>query len=86
LYQAFVAAYNVLVENKEYFIEKWKAEDGDCLRRYKAKEFTRIVEKADVIKEFDVDLFFGIVEKMTVFDDKRIVIELFDGTEIEVLN
>lgn len=29
LYQVFVAAFNALVENKEYFIEKWKAEDGD---------------------------------------------------------
>jgi site-specific DNA recombinase len=53
------------------------------LRRYKAKEFIRIVEKADVIKEFDVDLFFGMVEKMSVFDGKRIVVSLLDGSEIE---
>ncbi|MDP4121275.1 MAG: recombinase family protein, partial [Bacillota bacterium] len=85
LYQAFVAAFNALVENKEYFIEKWKAENGDCLRRYKAKTFIRIIEKADVIKEFDADLFFGMVEKVTVFDGKRIVVELLDGSEVEVV-
>ena len=32
LYKEFVSSFNALVENKEHFIEKWKAEDGDELR------------------------------------------------------
>jgi hypothetical protein len=41
------------------------------------------MEKAKEIKEFDVDLFFRIVEKMTVFDGKKVIVALLDGTEIE---
>jgi site-specific DNA recombinase len=85
LYQAFVEAFNALVGNKEYFIEKWKAEDGDCLRRYKAKEFIRIIENRGRIEKFDGDLFYMVIEKMSVFDGKRIVVGLLDGSEIEVV-
>jgi uncharacterized protein YdeI (YjbR/CyaY-like superfamily) len=35
LYKAFVSSFNALVENKEHFIEKWKAEDGDELERHR---------------------------------------------------
>ena len=35
LYKAFVSSFNALVENKEHFIEKWKVEDGDELRKYR---------------------------------------------------
>lgn len=34
LYKAFVSSHNVLGENKENSIEKWKAEDGDELRSF----------------------------------------------------
>ena len=35
------------------------------------------------IKEFDVELYFALVEKMTVFDGGRVIVVLLDGTEIE---
>lgn len=43
LFKAFVGSFNALVENKEHFMEKWKADDRDELKRYKAKEFIGIV-------------------------------------------
>jgi len=38
------------------------------LVRYKAKQFIKIIEKAELIKEFDVNLFLELIEKMTVFE------------------
>ncbi|NLZ52722.1 MAG: recombinase, partial [Thermoanaerobacteraceae bacterium] len=33
----------------------------------------------------DVDMYFRLVEKMTVFDGEKIIVSLLDGTEIEVV-
>lgn len=45
----------------------------------------RIIENAEQIEEFDIDLFFRIIEKMTVFEGEKIIVTLLDGTEIEVV-
>ncbi|WP_307356141.1 recombinase zinc beta ribbon domain-containing protein [Hathewaya limosa] len=47
--------------------------------------FIDILKNVKPIKEFDVDLFFMIVEKMTVFDGEKIIVTLLDGTEIEIV-
>jgi len=41
LYMAFVNTYNAIVENKDYFIEKWKGqiEGEDILKRATARRF-----------------------------------------------
>ena len=87
LYQAFINTFNALIENKDYFMEKWKEEfqSESVLQRYKAGEFIKIIKDAEPIKEFDMPLFFRIIEKMTVFEGKKIIVTLLDGTEIEVV-
>lgn len=85
LYQAFVNTFNAMVENKNYFMEKWTKElqRENVLVIYKMKQFIKILADAKVIKEFDMDLFFKIIEKMTVFEGEKIIVTLIDGTEIE---
>lgn len=87
LYQAFVDTFNAMIESKDYFMEKWKEhlKSDNVLVRYKAKQFIGILKNAKPIKEFDEDLFFKIVEKMTVFNGEKIIVSLLDGTEIEVI-
>ncbi|WP_245331584.1 recombinase family protein [Clostridium algifaecis] len=87
LYQAFINTFNAMIENKNYFMEKWKEhlKSDNLLQRYKAKQFMRIIENAEPIEEFDMDLFFRIIEKMTVFEGEKIIVTLLDGTEIEVV-
>ncbi|MFL0196247.1 hypothetical protein ACJDU8_11840 [Clostridium sp. WILCCON 0269] len=51
--------------------------------RYKARQFIKILEKAELIEEFDMDSFFRIAEKMTVFDGEKIIVSLLNGIEIE---
>jgi len=85
LYQVFVGAFNTIIENKAYFLEKWQ--DGllsdNLLQRYKAKQFIGAVTEAKVMLEFDKDIFFALVEKMVVFDGGRVVVSLLDGTAVE---
>ena len=83
LYKAFVSSFNALVENKEEFIEKWKSEDGDELKIYKAGDFIEIIGKNQGIEEFDVNLYFRMVERMTVLGDEKVVVSLMDGTKVE---
>lgn len=70
-----------MIENKNYFMEKWKGylKSDNLLQRYKAKQFMKIIENAGPIDEFDMDLFFRIIEKMTVFEGQKIIVTLLDG-------
>lgn len=36
-------------------------------------------------EKFDMDLFFSIDQEMVVFEGKKIIVSLLDGTEIEVV-
>jgi len=87
LYQAFVDVFNTLVENKDYFFDKWKRlqESDNPLRRYKAKQFLRIITETGLISEFNIDLYFALTEKVVVYDDGRFMVGLLDGTEVECL-
>lgn len=86
LYQAFVSVFNAMVEQKDYFIAKWRAADGNELVRYKAKQFIEILAGAEAVSEFDVDLYFALVEKIIVYDGGRLVVSLLDGTDVECEN
>ena len=85
LYQAFVDVFNAMVEQKEYFLEKLQSRlaSNNVLVQYKARQFIRILTEAMVIKEFDVDLYFALTEKSTVYEDGRLMVSLLDGTDIE---
>jgi len=87
LYQAFINTFNALVENKGYFLEKWQQmKDGeDCLLKHRAQQFNNIIKDAGPIEEFDMDLYFSMVEKMTVYEGKRVIVGMLDGTEVEFL-
>jgi len=83
LYHAFIITFNAIIENNEHFLEKWKSEDSDVLKKYKAKQFIKIIENAEMIEEFDIDIYYKIIEKITVHQDNKIIVVLLDGTEIE---
>ena len=85
LCQEFVGAFNAIVENKEYFLEMWQAGlvSDNLLKRHKARQFIGIITKAEVMVEFDVELYFMLVEKITVYDGGRVVVSLLDGTAVE---
>lgn len=85
LYQAFISTFNAVVENKDYFMDKWLSlQDGeDILKAVTAKRFIQIFSEADAIERFEVDLYFKLVEKIVVHDDGILVVSLLDGSDVE---
>lgn len=85
LYQAFISVFNALVENKEYFAGKWQKllENENALVRYKAKQFIQVMKEAEPMNEFDIDLYFALVEKITVCEEGQMIVSFLDGTVIE---
>ena len=85
LYQAFVDVFNAMIENKAYFIGKWQEglKSDNLLKRYKSKQFIASALSWKKIDEFDIDLYFALVEKLTVVGRKQVIVSLLDGTEIE---
>lgn len=43
----------------------------------------RIIENAKPIEEFNINLYYKVIEKMVVFEGGKIIVTLLDGTEIE---
>ncbi len=76
-----------MVENREFFMGKWKdnLNSDNALVRYNSKQLIGILKNVEHIEEFSVDLFYSIIEKMTVFEGENIIVSLLDGTEIEVV-
>jgi hypothetical protein len=86
LYEVFIDAFNAVVENKGYFMEKWQQvmeSEDDILKRVTAKRFIQIFSKAKLIDQFEMDLYIKLVEKIVVYDAGRLVVSLLDGSEIE---
>jgi len=85
LYQVFINTFNAMIENKDYFFEKWQEGllSDNLLQRYKSRQFIEMLTEAELMVKFDKNLFFALVEKMIVFDGGRVIVGLLDGTEIE---
>lgn len=86
LQKVFVNTYNAIIENKDYFMEKWTEhlDSENVLQKYKAKQFINMFETAEEVIEFESELFFSLIEKMTIFGADMIIVSLLDGTEVEV--
>ena len=85
LYQAFVDVFNAMIENKAYFIGKWQEglKSDNLLKRYKSQQFIESAVSWQKIDEIDIDLYFALVEKITVVGRKRLIVSLLDGTDVE---
>lgn len=85
LYQVFVEVFNMMVENKDCFLDKWKEmwESDSSLQRYKTKQFAKSIAERGRIKEFDVELYFALVEKVVVHGEGRLMVVMLDGTAVE---
>lgn len=74
-----------MIENNDYFMEKWRKglKSDNLLLRYKAKQFAEITNNVEPIVSFDMDLYFRIVEKMSVYEEQKIIVTMQVVTEIE---
>lgn len=78
-------SWNEIVEKQTNYQESWQdnIKGDDVLIRYK----TRLVMRhaaAGTINEFDLELMLAVMDHITVFEDGRLQIKFYDGTEFEV--
>lgn len=84
LYQAFIDVFYAILENKENFMNKWRQQGGnDLLQKYKREQFTKLFREAIPLSKLDIDLYFKLIEKMTVVNGEKIIVTLLGGTEVE---
>lgn len=77
--------WNEMAENFGDYQEFWNSniESEDALLRYKTR---LIMKKASdgPIKEFDPELMMAVMDFATVFEDGRLQIRFYDGTQFEI--
>ena len=73
------------VGKQRYFISKWqeRLESDNLLKRYKSKQLVAIVSSRQKFDEFDIDLYFAMVEKIMVVGRKQMIVSLLDGAQVE---
>ena len=81
----FVMSWNEIVEHQADYQERWQKniKGDDVLLRYKTKLVMKHAE-AGTINEFDSALMMAVMDHITVFEDGRLKIRFYDGTEFEV--
>ena len=85
LMKLFVMSWNEIVEHQEEYQQYWQVnlKGEDVLLRYKTKLLIKRAA-AGPIKEFEPELMMGVMDYITVFEDGRLQIKFYDGTEFEV--
>lgn len=74
-----------MAEHREEYQEKWEEniKDEDVLLRYKTRLLMKHVA-ARPIEEFEPALMMAVMDHITVYEDGRLQIKFYDGTEFEV--
>ena len=71
--------------HQEEYQEKWEAniKSEDVLLRYKTRLLMKHAAEG-TIEEFDPALMMAVMDHITVYEDGRLQIKFYDGTEFEV--
>ncbi|MBE5882305.1 MAG: hypothetical protein E7289_08385 [Lachnospiraceae bacterium] len=82
IHDAFIRAWNEMVENRGELLQKWKAmiQDGNELEKLRARQFTELT-KAKPLKSMDIELVSKVLEYCNVFED-TLEFHFKDGTTI----
>jgi len=85
LEKAFVMAWNGILENKEYFLQKWEDQKKteDLLEIYRTKDFQELVKATVVDVKMGMDFMLRVLGCIKVFENGQLLVVFLDGTEIE---
>ena len=78
-------SWNEIVDHQADYQERWQENirGDDVLLRYKTRLLMQHAA-AGSKKEFDLELMLAVMDHITVFEDGRLQIKFYDGTELEV--
>ena len=85
LMKLFVMSWTEIAGHLEDYKEKWQENiaSEDVLLRYKTRLLMQYAGAGEV-KEFDAALMMAVMDHITVFEDGRLQIKFYDGTEFEI--
>jgi len=85
LEKAFITAWNGILKNKEYFLQKWEEQEKseDLLEVYRAKDFQELMNVTVV--EMVNNFMLRVLDCIKVFENGQLLVVLLDGTEIKRL-
>ena len=86
LEKAFISAWNSVIENIDNYREKWilQSESDDTWVREKAKQYLEISDRGiRLIEKFDIDLMLKVLECIEIFEDGRLIVRFYDGSDVE---
>ena len=88
LIKAYLMAWNVLVENREDFMEQWteQLQSKNLLEGYRAEKFIEYTDGAEPLTEMDTDFMLKTLDNIKVFEDGTLAVMFLDGTETECKN
>ena len=88
LIKAYLMAWNVLVENREDFMEQWteQLQSKNLLEGYRAEKFIEYTDGAEPLTEMDADFMLKTLDHIKFFEDGTLLVVFLDGTEIECKN
>lgn len=83
--QVFVIAWNNIIDNIESCKAKWEmqANGDDLLTAYRARDFLELTENQKQIDKVDTDFVIRVLDNIAVYENSKIVVKFYDGTEIE---
>lgn len=81
-------AWNVVLENREQCMGKWKnlMEEEDLRAKYHARRFVELTVGAAVTEEFDIGLMLATLECIRACEDGMLAVRFYDRTEVECRN
>lgn len=81
----FIIAWNTIIDNIESCKAKWEMQtnNDDLLTAYRARDFLGLTENQKQIDKVDTDFMIRVLDNITIYENGKIIIKLFDGTEIE---
>jgi hypothetical protein len=60
-----------------------QANVDDLLTAYRARDFLKLTENSEHIDKFDTDFMIRVLDNITIYENGKIIIKFYDGTEIE---
>lgn len=86
LHDAFVAAWNSILENRGEYLQKWKQKKNseDPLEAFRANQFIKLINTAKPMLELDKSIVSKVLERCVIYPMGEIEFFFLDGSVVEI--
>ena len=86
LEEAFILAWNALLENRDEIKKRWEryAEFENSLEQYRTLQCSYIIEEVSKMTSCETDFLLRTLGHIKVYESGKLVIKFMEGTEFEL--